>query len=149
MNKLIVAIIVSHCFWGNILAQQLAVVSATERIRNYTIVGGAAPPRGKHYSETQILTTNYCIILSCKNSNFVVLDSICIDNIKERLIVDNDVNIDSLHHTYSIFISSFGRPCNVPANIPDHILYEYEGIKYTLLIKNRTVQYSKNTTHRC
>ncbi len=152
MKKLIGIVL---CFFlGHLTAKQIKVVSATKHIVFQYSDGGRVLLRSKYYSNNPrpSITNRYSVILDCKNFNSVVLDSICIDNIREKLILNSNVTIDTLHHTYSIIMYSPGRP-NPPVvnniNIPDHILYEYRRKKYTLLIKEIAVYCTKNTSHKC
>jgi hypothetical protein len=148
MKKLIGIIAVLCCFMGHVRAQQLEVVSATKHFRDHITVGGKAPRRGEPYTSSHCVTTSVCIILSCKDFNYLALDSVYIDYMKSGLVLNKNLYIDSLQHTYTINLNSFGRSGSPPV-IHDHILYEYKGVKHTLPIKNIEVSSSKSTTFNC
>lgn len=110
MKKILVAVIVVYCFAGHLAAQPLTFVSAIE---NGTVHGrGAAMPRDSHPKYTYDIY--YTITLSYEKLKSLILDSLYMGAATTRLIMDGNVKIDDINHTFTIVVHSYTSTDNIP-----------------------------------
>jgi hypothetical protein len=150
MKRFIVAVIVSHCFVSNLASQKIEIVSATKEPWSQQ-AGGMNRRRDFPLDHG----TNYNITLHCKNLNAIVLDSLYIDYTRAKLIINDNVKVDSLKQTYTISISSTEHANDVQLagsgkiikqvdpnclliSTSGFILYKYKGKKHKVYIKEIT-----------
>src|SRR6185312_2210643 len=76
---------------------------------------------------------------NCSDSKSIVFDSIFLGSEKSLLFYGNSSDIlDTLHHFYSLLYKGNLYTNTRPVDNPIVILYEYKGVKYSLLVKDIT-----------
>jgi|SRR6185437_1241983 len=132
MKKLIIVIIVLCSFSHNLLAQQLKLASATEQEWDYT-------PGCSHPSRPYPKGIKYRFNFNCSDYKSIVFDSIFLGSEKSLLFYGNSSDIvDTLHHFYTLLYKGNLYMNTRCVDNPIVILYEYKGVKYSLLVKDIT-----------
>jgi hypothetical protein len=132
MKKLMLVVVASFSLLCNARAQQLKLLNAESNGWE-----GGAVPRDRNAPPAGGI--NYTIALSCDNYDSLTLDSIYICNVRAKLLVNANFTVDKRQHPSIINIHlgtpTQGFPSNRKIDGAGLIIYEYKGIKCSLLIK--------------